>query len=91
MSNTLNTIAVVVSYVSPTNTRGSRVKVEIPRMRIKKILSLDHQYNSPADQIEAWLFDIGVSPIAQAELPKAHAFVVNFIHWDALANCFGKA
>ena len=84
-------IAIIVSYVSPTNTKGSRVKVEIPRMRIKKFLSLDHSFNSPADQIESWLHSIEAAPIAQAELPKAHAFMVNFIHWDALVNCFGKA
>lgn len=90
-TTTTPSIAIVVSYVSPTNTKGSRVKVEIPRMRIKKFLSLDHKYNSCSDQIQAWLYDIQVEVNAQAELKDSHAFLVPFGYWEALANAFGKA
>ena len=95
MSNTsspIQSIAIIVSYVPPTNTKGSRVKVEIPRMRIKRFLSLDHKFNSCSDQIESWLHDIQVEVNAQAELSKgSHAFWVSFGYWEKLANAFGKA
>ena len=95
MSNTsypVPTIAIIVSYVSPTNTKGSRVKVEIPRMRIKKFLSLDHKYNSCAKQIEAWLYELNIEISAEAELAKGSvAFLVPFGFWEKLANAFGKA
>ena len=85
-------IAIIVSYVAPTNTRGSRVKVEIPRMRIKRFLSLDHKYNSCSDQIEAWLYELNIEINAQAELAKgSHTFLIPFGYWEALANAFGKA
>lgn len=93
MSNISPSIAIIVSYVSPTNTKGSRVKVEIPRMRIKRFFSLDHQYNSCANQIQAFLNDIQVDINAEAELNKGDvAFLVPFEgNWEKLANAFGKA
>ena len=92
MTNPIPSIAIIVSYVPATNTKGSRVKVEIPRMRIKKFFSLDHKFNSCSDQIESWLHDIQVEVNAQAELAKgSHAFLVSFGFWEALANAFGKA
>jgi len=85
-------IAIIVSYVPATNTRGSRVKVEIPRMRIKKVFSLDHQFNSCADQIESWLYSFDIEINSQAELAKGnHAFLVSFGYWEKLANAFDKA
>ena len=92
MTNPIQSIAIIVSYVPPTNTKGSRVKVEIPRMRIKKFISLDHAFNSCSDQIEAWLHELQIEINAQAELAKgSHSFLVSFGYWDKLANAFGKA
>lgn len=96
MSNTsypTPSIAIIVSYVSPTNTKGSRVKVEIPRMKIKKFLSLDHKYNSCAKQVEAWLYELNIDINAEAELTKGDVvFLVPFeASWEKLANAFGKA
>ena len=92
MTNPIQSIAIIVSYIAPTNTKGSRVKVEIPRMRIKKFLSLDHKYNSCAKQVEAWLYELNIEISAEAELAKgSHAFLVSFGYWEALANAFGKA
>ena len=90
-SSPIQSIAIIVSYVPATNTKGSRVKVEIPRMRIKRFLSLDHKYNSCADQIESWLFSSEIEINSQAELDKGkHIFLVSFGYWEALANAFGK-
>jgi hypothetical protein len=92
-TTTTPSIAIVVSYVSPTNTKGSRVKVEIPRMRIKRFFSLDHQYNSCANQIQAWLYELNIDINAEAELTKGDVvFLVPFeASWEKLANAFGKA
>lgn len=85
-------IAIIVSYVPATNTKGSRVKVEIPRMRIKQTFPLDHMYNSCADQIESCLYSLGIEINSQAELAKGnHAFLVSFGYWEALVNAFAKA
>jgi len=91
-TTTTPSIAIIVSYVSPTNTKGSRVKVEIPRMRIKRFFSLDHQYNSCANQIQALLHDIQVDIVTDAELGKGSvAFLVPFeASWEKLATAFGK-
>lgn len=84
------TIAIIVSYVAPTNTRGSRVKIEIPRMKIKNTVCLDYQFSSCAQQVECYLYDVGIEPVAQAELKGAHCFLVGFNHWEALHHTFGK-
>jgi hypothetical protein len=61
-------------------------------MRIKRFISLDHNYNSCSDQIEIWLYELNIEINAQAELVKgSHAFLVPFGFWEALANAFGKA
>jgi hypothetical protein len=83
-------IAIIVSYVAPTDTKGSRVKVEIPRMKVKRFFSLDHAFNSCSDQIESWLYSLEIECMAQAELKGAHAFLVGFNHWEALHHAFGK-
>jgi hypothetical protein len=94
MSNTstpIPSIAIIVSYVAPTDTKGSRVKVEIPRMKVKRFFSLDYAFNSCSDQIESWLYSLEIECTAQAELKDSHAFLVGFNHWEALQNAFGKA
>ena len=83
-------IAIIVSYVPSTDTKGSRVKVEIPRMKVKRFFSLDHNFNSCSEQIESWLYSLEVECMAQAELKGSHAFLVGFNHWEALQNAFGK-
>jgi hypothetical protein len=83
-------IAIVVSYVPPTNTKGSRVKVEIPRMKVKRIFSLDHAFNSCSDQVESWLYSLEIECMAQAELKDSHVFLVGFNYWEKLNNAFGK-
>ena len=88
---TKNTIAVIVSYVPATNTKGSRVKIEIPRMNIRKFFSYDSLFNSSSDQVECWLTGMGAMPLFQAELEmRKHVFAVDFIHWDKLEFAFGK-
>ena len=95
MSNTSSptpSIAIIVSYVGPTDTRCSRVKIEIPRIKIKKSLSFDYSFTSCTDQIEDWLQKLNIKINAQAELDKGkHAFLVSFDDWAKLTNAFGKA
>jgi hypothetical protein len=88
---TKNTIAVIVSYVPATNSKGSRVKIEIPRMNIRKFFSYDSFFNSSSDQVECWLIGMGATPLFQAELKKhQHMFAIDFLHWDKLEFAFGK-
>jgi len=87
--NTPNKIAIGVSFVPPTNTKGSRVKVKIPRMMSKKFFSYSHEHNSPADQIEKLLGDNDIWPVCQAEFDDSVLFMVNFDEWDKLRTIFG--
>jgi len=87
--NTPNKIAIAVSFIPCTNTKGSRVKVQIPRMHSKKFFSYSHECNSPADQIEKLLGDNDIWPVCQAEFDDSVFFMVNFDEWDKLRTIFG--
>ena len=87
--NTPNKIAIGVSFVPPTNTKGSRVKVKIPRMMSKKFFSYSHEYNSAADQIEDLLAKNDIWPECQAEFADCVLFMVDFKEWHNLRKIFG--
>jgi hypothetical protein len=83
-------IAIVVTYVPATNCRGSRIKIEIPRMKAKRFFSLDHSFNSTTDQTFALLSSLNIECSAFAELEKSSVFFVSFRYWEALWDKFGK-
>ena len=86
---TPNKIAIAVSFIPPTNTKGSRVKVQIPRMHTKKFFSYSHEFNCAADQIEKLLGDNDIWPVCQAEFDNAVFFMVDFEEWNKLREIFG--
>jgi hypothetical protein len=87
--NTPNKIAIAVSFVPSTNTKGSRVKVRIPRMHTKKFFPYSHEHGSAADQIEDLLAKNDIWPKCQGELEDCVLFLVDFEEWHNLRNIFG--
>lgn len=86
---TPNKIAIAVSFIPPTNVKGSRVKVQIPRMHTKKFFSFCHEFNSVSDQIEKLLADNDIWPVCQGEFNDSTFFMVDFEEWNKLREIFG--
>ena len=87
-----NTIALIISYVHATNTKGSRIRVEAPRMERKAFFSFNHEHRTCVEQIVSILSkEYGLHPIVQAELEKhRHMIGMHFNDWENLVNFFNK-
>ncbi len=55
-----NLRAFEVKYLGPTNSRGSRVKIEDLRFNKSKTISYDYQFNDAGDIAENYLKSIGI-------------------------------
>lgn len=79
MSNTDSTHvhAIKVSYLGPTDYRGSRVKLTSWRFHDSVTLSYDYEIGSPMRQAVAWLSDHGYSEISTAEAPDFYVVTVH--------------
>jgi len=85
-------IAVVVRYKGPTDCRGSRTILSLPRFGNKKVtLSYGYEFNSSREQAEEWLTSEGMTGI------KVTACLDMVDHWilgvpfscvDALKGAF---
>lgn len=59
--------AFIVKYLSPTNSRGARVKINDPRFEASKIISYNYEFNSAADTALEYLNSIGIEIAGQCD------------------------
>jgi hypothetical protein len=71
-------IAATVKYLPVTDSRGSRVKITLPRFKVSKTIPFDHQYNNSEDIAIAFLNDNGVSIEGTAELDNGSVLIIDW-------------
>lgn len=59
-------IALTVRYIGPTNNRGSRIKMELPRFDVSKTISYRYDKRDAEDGAVEWLKENGINPLARA-------------------------
>lgn len=59
--------ALEVTHVSPTESRGARVKIKSHRFKQSKIISFDYTYNETYEMAQNWLESNGFELIGQSE------------------------
>ena len=65
---TLNNLhALEVTYGSPTEQRGARVKIKSHRFKQSKIISFNYEYNQTYEMAQNWLENNGFDLVGQAE------------------------
>lgn len=68
---------VKVSFLGPTDYKGSRVKLTSMRFEKNSVtISKDYQFNSSIEQAVYWLEKNGYKPLFVGELPKGEYMVV---------------
>lgn len=69
----MNAHLIKITYVGPTNTRGSRVKLTSQRFeRDSATFGYRHQFNNTFDQAVAWLREHGYTIVCSGEMPNAY-------------------
>jgi hypothetical protein len=90
-TNTKNLIACTVKYIGPTDYRGSRIKMSLPRF--EETLTIPYNYEArDAEQGAAiFLADNGCEPIARASGADHSAILLfSFDATDSLLSLFRK-
>lgn len=61
-----NLIALTVRYIGPTNNRGSRIKMDLPRFGATRVISYNYEKRDAEDGAVAWLAENGIVPVSRA-------------------------
>ena len=83
-------VAVTAKLLEPTNHRGSRVKISIPRAQEfqgrpkHRIISYDHTFDSALEVAANYIFDLtGLSPVAIATVTNPYCAETLLYDWYA--------
>lgn len=86
-----NLISLKVKYLGPTNTRGSRVKMTLPRFECSKTIPYIYELGDSDEIALAWLKEHNITPKAQTSARVNGAkFLISFDDCKALKEAFGK-
>lgn len=66
MNTPKNTIAVLVNYVGPTNTKGARIKLSLPLWEKRAWLSYNYEERDAEAGALRWFADANLYPVARA-------------------------
>jgi hypothetical protein len=85
-SETEHQIAVIVKWHGPTNYRGARISLTLPRWDNKRVfLSFDHSARSAVDQAQTWLNSKGAEAATLFDLGNAGGYMLG-ISWKHVDN-----
>lgn len=88
---TQNLIAVTVRYVGPTDYRGSRIKISLPRFEERRCIPYDYEAKDAEDGAVRFLQNSGCEPVARACGPDHSSIILfSFAQVDALLSVFRK-
>lgn len=88
MSNHL--IAVVVKYHGPTDNKGSRVSLTLPRWDDKRVtVSYNYECGDSLEVAEKWLTEHSVPIVAHLDMDSHYVLCVSFSDGPALRKAFG--
>lgn len=85
-----NLLAVTVRYIGPTNHRGSRIKLSLPRFDESLMIPYDYECNNADDGAIKFLASKDLHPIAQAEGSDHAILLFSFDSCKPLLSLFRK-
>jgi hypothetical protein len=84
-----NKIAILVKYLCPTNTLGSRVKLTLPRWENKSLtIPYNYSLNNVSEMAETYLIENGVIVESEAEVENGFILIINFSEVKNLLSLF---
>lgn len=86
-----NLLLVTVKYIGPTDYRGARIKITLPRFGESKVIPYDHDGRDAEEGAVRYLASKGIVPMARACGPDGSAMLLfDFEHVDALIAVISK-
>jgi hypothetical protein len=86
-----NLLLVNVKYIGPTDYRGSRIKITLPRFGESKTIPYDYDGRDAEEGAVRYLASKGIAPMARACGPDGSAVLLfEFEHVDGLIAAIGK-
>lgn len=83
-------IAIIVGFVPATNTKGSRVRLALPRFGGKrKLIDYDHAFQDTHENAEAWLAKAGVQTECFCDLGDEYGIICDWSQREAIFKAFG--
>ena len=87
---TQNLLLVTVKYVGPTDYRGSRIKLTMPRFSKVKRISYNYEARDAEDGAVQFFEVKGLAPVSRACGEDCAHLLFSFDHADALVAIFSK-
>jgi len=81
-------LAVIVKYIPASDTKGSRVKMTLPRDKKSKTIAFDHEYNTSYQIAEAYLKGKGIEVKAEADMGEEHLLLIAWDYARKLTDLF---
>ena len=86
-----NLLLVTVKYIGPTNCRGSRIKMNLPRFDENLTIPYNYEGCDAEDGAVRYFASKGFAPMYRACGPDNSAMLLfDFEHVNALVSIFGK-
>ena len=87
-------IAIIVKYYGPTNTKGSRVRLTLPRWTkngkpTTKWISYDYEQGNAFHTAQAWLEGKGVPVMGRMDIGRKDIAMVDYEHVDRVLDVMG--
>ena len=82
-------LAVIVKYIPASETKGSRVKMTLPRYKKSKTIPFDHSFNTSYQIAENYLTINYISVKSEADLGDQHLLLVSWQDARKLTDLFG--
>jgi len=84
-----NMIAILATYRPATDTRGSRIKLNLPRFNKTRFIPYDHTHDGVNRIALAWLAENGIPVTHEADgVEHGNIFLVPFTSVDAVKKAF---
>jgi hypothetical protein len=88
--STQNLLLVTVKYIGPTDYRGSRIKLTLPRFGEVKRISYNYEARDAEDGAVQFFASKGLAPVFRACGEDCAHLLFDFEHADSLIAIFGK-
>ena len=89
-TNTKNLLLVTVKYIGPTDYRGCRIKLTMPRFGETKRISYNYEARDAEDGAVQFFATKGLAPVCRACGEDCAHLLFDFEHAEALVAIFSK-
>lgn len=77
MKTPAHTHIILVRYLGPTNTLGSRIRLTLPQLGKSRTLPYDYRFSTAEDGALAWLsVTAGIEPVSSASVSRGLAALI---------------